>query len=205
MRRDDFGVVTEKLFAVGFRLIYTKNSFHISLVMFIDQLAKLQKAKAELAAAEAKLAADRVAALARLPADYGFGSDLNAFLKAVKDAFGKKGPKSAKAGKAAKSAKPAAEKAKAPVKAAKKGKRAKITEEVKAQVKQLADAGKTGAEIAAALGISAPSVQNIKKELGLVRPRASVAAAAPAAPAVEAPAPAEVVAADNNSDANSVL
>lgn len=154
--------------------------------MFIDQLAKLQKAKAELALAEAKLAADRVAALARLPADYGFGSDLNAFLKAVKDAFGTKGPKAAKGSKAAK---PASDKPKAPAKAAKKGKRAKITDEVKAQVKELAEAGKTGAEIAAALGISAPSVQNIKKEFGLVKARASSAAVA--APVAEVAAPAE--------------
>lgn len=35
----------------------------------------------------------------------------------------------------------------------------------------MVDAGKTGAEIADVLGISVPSVQNIKKALGLVAKR----------------------------------
>ena len=46
-----------------------------------------------------------------------------------------------------------------------------ITAETKAKVKALTEAGKTGAEIAAAVGISVPSVQNIKKELGLTKAR----------------------------------
>lgn len=141
--------------------------------MFNEQLAKIEKAKADIAAAEAKLAADRVAALAKLPSDYGY-DNLNAFLKAVKAAYGK-GAKVAKGRKAA---------AKAPKAKSEKGKRAKITDEVKAQVKVLAEAGKTGQEIAKALGISMPSVQNIKKALGLVKARGSAPAAAPA----EAPA-----------------
>ncbi len=147
--------------------------------MFIDQLAKLNKAKAELAAAEAKLAADRVAALARLPAEYGFGNDVNEFIKAVKEAFGTKGAKAPKAAKAEKSK---------GAKAEKTGKRAKITDEIKVQVKQLAEGGKTVAEIAATLGISAPSVQNIKKEFGMVKARGTSAAAEAAPAATEAPA-----------------
>jgi hypothetical protein len=117
---------------------------------FTDQIAKLEKAKADIAIAEAKLASDRVTALAKLPSDYGF-SDLKA-------------PKAAK------------------------GKRAKITDEIKAQVKALAESGKTGQEIAKALGISAPSVQNIKKAFGMVKARGT----SEVAPAVAAPA-AEVV------------
>jgi DNA-binding NarL/FixJ family response regulator len=148
--------------------------------MFNDQLAKIEKAKAEIAAAEAKLATDRVAALAKLPSDYGY-ENLNAFIKAVKAAYGK-------GGKAAKGKPGRKPKAAAAPKAAKKGKRAKITDEVKAQVKALAEAGKTGQEIAKALGISAPSVQNIKKALGMVKPRGTVAAAEPAAAAPAAPA-----------------
>ena len=42
----------------------------------------------------------------------------------------------------------------------------------KTEVKKLVEAKKTGAEIAKALGISLPSVQNIKKALGLVKARA---------------------------------
>jgi DNA-binding CsgD family transcriptional regulator len=39
---------------------------------------------------------------------------------------------------------------------------------VRAEVKKLFEAGQTGAEIANAVGISLPSVQNVKKALGLV-------------------------------------
>jgi hypothetical protein len=138
---------------------------------FIDQIAELEKAKAKLAQAEAKLSADRVAALAKLPSDYGYAS-LNDFIKALKDADGK-GAKKTKPAKAAKGPKlPKAPKAA-------KGKRAKITDEIKAQVKALAEAGKTGQEIAKELGISQPSVQNIKKAFGLVKARAVAEVAAP--------------------------
>lgn len=58
-----------------------------------------------------------------------------------------------------------------PAKGQKRGKRAKITDEMKDQVKKLAGEGKTGAEIAKAVGISLPSVQNIKKAAGLVKAR----------------------------------
>lgn len=136
---------------------------------FTDQLAELEKAKAKIAAAEAKLAADRVAALAKLPSDYGY-DNLNAFIKALKSAAGKAGK-----GKKAKVAK-------AP-KAAKAGKRtrAKITPELKQQVIAAVQAGKSGAEIAKQYGISVPSIQNIKKEAGLVKARAAAAPDAPAA------------------------
>jgi hypothetical protein len=39
-------------------------------------------------------------------------------------------------------------------------------------VKRLVESGKTGAQIARTLRISLPSVQNIKKALGLVKARA---------------------------------
>lgn len=141
---------------------------------FTDQIAELAKAEAKLAQAKAKLSADRVAALAKLPGDYGYAS-LNEFIKALKGAAGKAGKgKKAKAAKAAKAPK-----------AAKAGKRtrAKITPELKAQVIAAAQEGKTGAEISKAYGISLPSVQNIKKEAGLVKARGAAAPAAPEAPA----------------------
>ena len=150
-------------------------SSYVRTMSFTDQIAELAKAKAKLAQAEAKLAADRVAALAKLPGDYGYAS-LNEFIKALKVAAGKAGKgKKAKAAKAAKAPK-----------AAKAGKRTrtKITPELKLQVVAAVQAGKSGAEIAKAFGISLPSVQNIKKEAGLVKARA---AAAPA-PAPDAPA-----------------
>jgi hypothetical protein len=47
--------------------------------------------------------------------------------------------------------------------------RAVITDDTRKDVKKLVEAGKTGGEIAKVLGISLPSVQNIKKALGLVK------------------------------------
>lgn len=133
---------------------------------FTDQIAELQKAKAKLAQAEAKLAADRVAALSRLPGDYGY-ANLNDFIKALKSAAGKarknKKVKGTKAPKAAPKAK------------AGKRTRAKITPELKQQVIAAVQAGQSGAEIAASLGLSLPSVQNIKKEAGLVKARGNSA------------------------------
>lgn len=155
--------------------------------MFNEQIAKLEKAKADLLQLEAKIAAERVAALAKLPSEFGYAS-LDEFIKALK-AADKGGAKT----KGKPGRKAAATSAKAPksAKADKGTKRAKITDEVKAQVKAMAEAGKTGNEIAAALGISTPSVQNIKKAFGLVKPRA--ASEVPAAPAVEEPAAAPAV------------
>ena len=44
-----------------------------------------------------------------------------------------------------------------------------LTDATRAQVKKLVEAGKTGSEIAKAVGVSLPSVHNIKKALGLVK------------------------------------
>ncbi|MGA7726247.1 MAG: hypothetical protein WCA95_13300 [Opitutaceae bacterium] len=60
-------------------------------------------------------------------------------------------------------------------KVTKRGKRAKITDATRALVKKLVGAGNTGSQIADRVGISLPSVQNIKKELGLVKGRANAA------------------------------
>ena len=124
---------------------------------FIDKLNQLEAARAKLAEMESTIAAERKSALASLPSEYGF-SDLNGFIKALKDAQRAGGGRR----KAVRS-KPAAK--------AGKRTRAKITEETKAQVKDLVQSGKTGAEIAKSLKISLPSVQNIKKALGLVKAR----------------------------------
>lgn len=120
--------------------------------MITDTLKEIEATRAKLAALEANAAAGLSKELAALPAAYGFDT-AKAFIKAVKAATG--GGASRK------------------VKGAKKGKRtrATITDAMRVQVKKLADAGKTGAQIAAAVGISVPSVQNIKKALGLVKAR----------------------------------
>ena len=119
--------------------------------------------KQEIAIAKAKVAElesflKNQGKLARLPFDFGF-SDLKSFIKALKRAAGAKPAKRGRKAKAVKAPK------------AKKGKRAKITPEIKEAVKAGVAAGKTGAVIAKELGISLPSVQNIKKEFGLVKAR----------------------------------
>ena len=132
--------------------------------MLTEKIKELEAAKAKVEELEQKIVVERATELAALPASFGFES-VAAFVKAVRAAAGGKPVKRRKARKAEKK----------PAKKAKKKKtrtRAKITDETRAEVKKLVEAKKTGAEIAKALGISLPSVQNIKKALGLVKARA---------------------------------
>lgn len=152
-------------------MIVSRGGFNKQTVMsFIDQIAELEKQKAKLLQAEAKLATERVAALARLPGDYGY-ENLNDFIAALKAAAGKgrKGKPGRKPG--AKAAKPA------------KRTRAKITPELKQQVIAAVQAGASGSEVVKQFGISLPSVQNIKKEAGLVKARGAASGASADAPA----------------------
>lgn len=121
--------------------------------MIIDKIKTLALTKAKVAELEESIAAELNRELAGLPEKYGFDS-VPAFVAAVRSASrGKKG----RGGKAAGGKK--------------RRTRAVITADTKAKVKSLVADGKTGAEIAKAVGISLPSVQNIKKELGLVKAR----------------------------------
>lgn len=137
-----------------------------------DTIKKIAEYKTRLADLERELFAQ----LAQLPAQYGFASAeefIAAFRQAVAGKPGRKPGKVAKAAKAEAETEPKAEK---PAKPAKRGKggrkmRVKITPEIIAEVKTLAEGGKTGKEIAKATGISLPSVQNLKKKLGLVAKR----------------------------------
>lgn len=123
----------------------------------IQELAALQARAAKL---QAVIESQRDAELAGLPAKYGFDS-LPAFVRALKAAQG---------GSRRRKGKAAAGRPKGGRKGGKR-RRAKITPELKQQVKSAVEAGKTGAAIASELGISLPSVQNIKKEFGLVKAR----------------------------------
>ena len=107
--------------------------------MFTDKIKELTAAKARVAELEQSIASELNRELAGLPAKFGF-SDVKSFVGAVKAA--------------------------APVK---RRKRARITDATRAEVKKLVEAGKTGNQIAKAVGISLPSVAKIKKALGLVR------------------------------------
>ncbi len=119
-----------------------------------DKILKaLAVARAKVAKLEQAVVARRNQALAKLHAQHGFES-IDAFIAALKAAAGRGGRK-----------------LKTTIAGGKRRQRAVITPEVKAKVKALSEAGKTGAEIAKATGISLPSVQNIKKELGLTKAR----------------------------------
>lgn len=127
--------------------------------MVTDKIKELEAARAKLASLEQSIAAELNNELAALPAKFGFASAAD-FIAAVKAATGAGGKRRGrKAGKAAKAG------------GKKRRTRAVITDETRAQVKKLVADGKTGGEIAAALKISLPSVQNIKKALGLVKKR----------------------------------
>ena len=121
--------------------------------MLTSRIKELTAAKKRLAAMESKIASELTKELAALPVQYGFG-DVASFVAAVQAATGKR--RGRKPGSV--SGKP-------------RRTRAVITEATRADVKKLVTEGKTGAAIAAALKISLPSVQNIKKALGLVKVR----------------------------------
>jgi hypothetical protein len=121
--------------------------------MLHDKLKKLAADKARLAKLEASLMAEAQRKLAGLPAEYGF-ENVNDFIKAVKQAVGgRRGPAAKTRG------------------GRQRRSRAVITEATRAKVKAMVAAGKTGGEIASAVGISLPSVHNIKQALGLVKAR----------------------------------
>ncbi|HEY5553056.1 MAG TPA: helix-turn-helix domain-containing protein [Opitutaceae bacterium] len=118
----------------------------------MDTLKKIATYKSRIAALEGKLFGE----LRKLPGKYGF-SNAEDFIDAVKQAGGSspKAAKAAKTGKRRRKRKP----------------RAVITDATRAKVKSMVGAKKTSAAIAAELNISVPSVQNIKKALGLVKAR----------------------------------
>lgn len=119
--------------------------------MVTDRLKKLREYQRQMAKIENELARFN-AQLASLPGKYGFKS-MDSFIDALRGAKSTGGAKSS--GGKSSGRKP----------------RAKITPEMKQKLKSLVGAGKTGGEIAKQLNISLPSVQNIKKELGLVKAR----------------------------------
>lgn len=123
--------------------------------MITNKLKELEAARSRIASLEKEIATALRAELAALPAKFGYSSASD-FVAAVKAAAGP----ARKAARAAKGAR-----------GRKRRKRAVITEATRAEVKKMVAAKKTGKEIATALGISLPSVQNIKKALGLVKER----------------------------------
>jgi len=124
--------------------------------MLSNKFKELAAAKAKVARLENAISSELNGELANLPVRFGF-SDVGAFIKAVKSASG--GRRGRRPGPAKRSL------------GIKRRKRGVITDAVRSKVKTLVEAGKTGLEIAKAVHISLPSVQNIKKALGLVKAR----------------------------------
>lgn len=133
--------------------------------MVTETIKELEAARSKVAALEAALA-KKNKALTSLHTKYGFGN-VDEFVAALKEANG--GRSGRGPGRRASSSASSSSSASAGGK--KRSKRAKITPEMKQELKSLVGQGKTGAVIAKTLGISLPSVQNIKKELGLVQAR----------------------------------
>src|SRR5579871_2951145 len=101
--------------------------------MLTTKIRELADAKAQVAALENEIVRELPKELAALPKIYGF-ADARSFMAAV-----------AGVGKAVPTAKK------------QRRRRSKITDEMRAELKKLVEAGKTGAEIARALKISLPS------------------------------------------------
>ena len=120
--------------------------------MVITKIKRLAATREKLAHLELAVETELRQELSELHKHYGF-AEVKSFLKAVRSAaLGGGWGKGRKAGR--------------PKKAAavpKTRKRAVITTAIRAQVKNLVKAGKSGSKIAKAVGISLPSVQNIKK------------------------------------------
>jgi hypothetical protein len=124
--------------------------------MVTEKIKQLTEYQTKIDALKKAIASQLKNDLSSLHTKYGFETPLD-LIKAIKASAGGKRP-----GRVAKATSSAGKK---------KRKRAKITPEMKQKLKGLVDAGKTGTVIAKTLGISLPSVQNIKKELGLVKAR----------------------------------
>ena len=122
------------------------------------KIRKLAALRQKLTRLQLAVDAELPRELAGLYREYGF-ADLESFLGAVRAAAGGRGG----------ARRPGRPKKTAAAPAPKARKRARITDAIRARVKKLVEAGKTGSQIAKAVGVSLPSVQNIKKALGLVK------------------------------------
>jgi hypothetical protein len=120
--------------------------------MVTSKISQLAAARAKVARLESAIESELHRELSVLHERFGF-ADLKSFFNAVQSAAAT----SQKAGRPKKAAP-----------AARHRKRAVITAAMREKVVKLAKAGTTASKIAQKIGISLPSVQNIKKAAGLV-------------------------------------
>ena len=121
------------------------------------KVSELDAMRAKIAQLEEEIRAERQDELAQLPASFGFDS-VASFAAAVRIACGRR---------------PMVISVSRGSNGSSRRRRVTITNAMREQVRKLLRSGHTGATIASAVGISRPSVQNIKRSLGLVRRRAS--------------------------------
>jgi len=119
--------------------------------MLTEKIKTLAALKARVVELERAIAADLNGELAFLPTQFGF-KDMATFVVALRRAARGQPSRTLTAN-------------------GKVRRRAKINDTIRSSVRKLAEEGTTGTEIAERLGISIPSVQNIKKALGLVKTR----------------------------------
>jgi hypothetical protein len=131
-----------------------------SRTMVTKQIRELEVTKAKIVSLEKAIAKRLHKELSTLHDKYGFGS-LVEFISALKTSAGVPSGRKASRFKTSKGQSKV-----------KRRKRSIITDETRTSVKKMVESGKTGSQIAKSLGISLPSVQNIKKALGLVKARA---------------------------------
>lgn len=124
--------------------------------MGTTKIQRLVSVRKKLFGVEAALLRELHQELRSLPVKYGFES-LDPFIEALHEAAA---PRNAHKGNARKPGR--------------KG-RSKITDDIRAEVKRLVQHGQTASQIARTLGISQPSVFNIKQALGLTKSRKSKA------------------------------
>jgi len=108
--------------------------------MATDKAKALEEYKNKIAELEAEIEAERIQKLATLHESVGLAS--TADLIEALQSLGSK---------------------------AKKGKRARITPAMKEQIGKALKSGEKGSAVARQFGVSVPTIQNIKKELGLVK------------------------------------
>jgi hypothetical protein len=135
------------------------------------KIRKLSEARARVATLEKDVLRDLSRELAKLPDAYGFDS-VEEFISAIRAATNsveksmlRTNGLSSDAISGSEVGDPAGDIS--PIKRS----RAIITGPIRTKVKRMTKAGYTGLEIAKAVGISLPSVQNIKKDFGLSKQR----------------------------------
>ena len=132
----------------------------------LTRINELTAAKAKVSALEKALLDERQKRLRELPSEFGF-QNVEEFISEVRNVHRLNGAPSLRR----RPARPAQNQQNGQSRKA----RTPITDEIKDRVVALVHEGKTGAEIATAVGISPASVQNIKKERGLVNATAAAA------------------------------